>query len=166
MALHTVRIYLIDTSRGWLGAGALSEVGFGQARQQAIRAAAQGVPVADLAGQQLGLLGAARPEAGDPKLEAGLAAAAMALCLTECYKKASFWQVHGHWLFIGYRGRDGSMVCRPVWLVAQDLQFMAADAVFGVVRQVMDQDFGNPSSSVSKEVKRAGGVVLAEMFKA
>jgi len=30
----------------------------------------------------------------------------------------------------------------------------------------MDQDFGNPSSSVSKEVKRAGGVVLAEMFKA
>ena len=162
---HSVRLYLIDTSSGWVGAGGLTEESFMLVHEQAQEMQRRRKPVASMAGQLLARLGASRPEAGAPELVEGLAMAALAMTLTTCFKKVRHVGCRGHWLYIGYRGHDASMVCRPVFLFAQDPLFMATDSLMQTVREVVRMDLENPFGSVSLELKRAGGSVLAEMFR-
>jgi hypothetical protein len=166
LAAMGVRLYLVDTSSGWVGAGALSAWDFEVAHLAARELRRKRIRVEDMAGQQLGSLGASRPEAGAPELMQTINLAVLAISLTESYKKVLPLGLDGHWFYIGYRGHDASMVCRPVFVMGQPGQFMPEGEITGLVRQVVAMDLGNPASSVSIQLKGAGGPLLASMYRA
>lgn len=165
LAGRSVRLYLVDTSTGWTAAGAFAPPGFALAAGAAKALGLQGTGLADAAGQALGHVG--RSQAGqDQRLEQALQLAAAALSCTQTFKivAAKGDGLGGHWVYMGYRGHDASMTCRPLFFSNHEPGFVAPEALASMLRQVVQQDLA-PGSSVARLLKKAGGVLLAPAFK-
>jgi hypothetical protein len=165
LAGRSVRLYLVDTSTSWTAAGAFAPAGFALAADAAKASGLQGSKLADAAGQALGQLGRTQPGPGD-HLEKGLQLAAAALTNTQTFQLVTGKGrgLAGHWVYMAYRGHDASITCRPLYFNAHEMGFVPPEALYSMVRQVVRQDLA-PGSSVAKLLKRAGGALLAPMFK-
>lgn len=165
LASRTVRLYLVDTSSGWTAAGAFAPAGFALAADAAKARGLQGSKLADAAGVALGHLGREQPSAGQ-HLETGLQLAAAALANTQTFQlvTAKGRGLAGHWVYMGYRGHDGSMTCRPLYFNAIEPGFVQSAALDGMVRQIVRQDLA-PGSSVAKLLRKAGGALVSPIYK-
>lgn len=166
LASRTVRVYLVDTSTGWVTAGAFTPASFGLAADAARSAGLQGDDLADAAGARLGQLGQAAPVGGtevDRCLQ--LVAAALANTWTFQLMKAQSKGPAGHWVYLAYRGHDASITCRPIYFGTHEAGFAPAGALADLVRQVVKQDTQTPASNVAQMLKKAGGAILADAYK-
>ena len=85
LASYDVQIYVVDTSTGWTGAGAMQASGFAAAARLPAETGLTLENVTDMAGKSITMLGRDQPEAGAPDLAKCLQLTAAALTGTQTF---------------------------------------------------------------------------------
>ena len=166
LASYDAHIYVLDTSTGWTGAGAMQASGFAAAARLPAETGLTLEDVTDMAGKSITMLGRDQPEAGAPDLAKCLQLTAAALTGTQTFDQVrATADLSGHWVYVAYRMHDASTIARPVFFRSRTTGFLPIDALYQVVRQVVSQDSKSASSTVGRMLKRAGGPILDARFK-
>lgn len=166
LASYDVQIYVVDTSTGWTGAGAMQASGFAAAARLPAGTGQSLEDVTDMAGKSITMLGRDQPEAGAPDLAQCIQLTAAALSGTQTFDQVrATADLSGHWVYVAYRMHDASTIARPVFFRSRTTGFLPIDALYQVVRQVVSQDSKSASSTVGRMLKRAGGPILDARFK-
>lgn len=165
LASYDVHIYVVDTSTGWTGAGAMQASGFAAAARLPADIGLCLRDVTDLAGKSITMLGRDQPAAGAPDLAQCIQLTAAALTGTQTFDQVrAGGDLSGHWVYVAYRMHDASTIARPVFFRSRSTGFLPVDALYQVIRQIVSQDGGSSSSTVGRMLKRAGGPILAGKF--
>ena len=172
LANSTAAIYLVDTSSNWRLAG-LTRPADMLALEEQIRAgkipvdrimSAAGWAVAENAGQ---LLSQTEQEAARDA-EYAVKVTVGALVQTQCYELAKQSQsgLSGHWLYLVYRMRDGSVIGRPAMLPMKPSPFplLRPEALEGCVRHILQADASASvaTSAIARRLHESGGPILAD----
>ena len=165
LASYTARIYLVDTSTGWTAAGTLQPSGFAGLRAHFAALRLDIGTVTDMAGQAVSQLGRDQPAPGSPDIGKGIELVTAALTETQTFKTVQASGLDGHWVYIGYRLHDASTICRPGFFRTGAPGFVDPGALTHYVRQVVAHDLGNTNSVTGQMLKRAGGSILAALYK-
>ena len=167
LASYDVHIYVVDTSTGWTGAGALQASGFAAAARLPADIGLSQEDVADLAARSITMLGGLQPVAGAPDLTQCIQLTAAALTGTQTFDQVrASADLSGHWVYVAYRMHDASTIARPVFFRSRAPGFLPVDALYQVVRQVVSQDRQSSTSAVGRMLKRAGRPILDARFTA
>jgi hypothetical protein len=161
---YTALLYVVDTSTGWTGAGAITVEGFALARASAQASGWTTDQMADSTGALISKLGREDAPHDSPELAQCLQVMAAALTGTQTFEIAKPSGLDGHWVYIGYRMLDGSTICRPLFFRSGGQGFIPPEALTDVVRRVVVQDTKATSSTVGRMLKRSGGALLAEIY--
>ncbi len=161
---YNALLYVVDTSTGWTGAGAITVDGFGLARASAQASGWTTDQMADSTGALISKLGREGAPHDSPELAQCLQVMAAALTDTQTFEIAKPTGLDGHWVYIGYRMLDGSTICRPLFFRSGGQGFIPPEALTDVVRRVVVQDTKATNSTVGRMLKRAGGALLAEIY--
>lgn len=164
LAKYTSRLYIVDSSTGWTGAGAITPDGFAVAVEQGRAAGLTGTQLADVLGGLVSRLGREQPTAGDPEISRCLQLMAGALTSTQTFEIAKGRGLDGHFIYVGYRMLDGSTICRPIFFNGGPAGLVAADTITDMVRRVVVHDHKTPDSTVGRMLKRSGGALLAGIY--
>lgn len=159
-----VRLYLVDTSNGWTAAAAMAPGGFEEARRNVAAAGLTPTAVLDAAGQAIAQLSQRQAGAGDAELQQGFQLVAAVLTGTQTFKAVPPERRAGHWLYLAYRGHDASTICRPVFFGAQEAGFCSPEVLNQMARQVIAHDL-RPGTSVSDQLKKAGGAIIEPEYR-
>lgn len=166
LASYDAHIYVLDTSTGWTGAGAMQASGFAAAARLPAETGLTLENVTDMAGKAITMLGRDQPDAGAPDLAQCLQLTAAALTGTQTFDQVrATADLSGHWVYVAYRMHDASTIARPVFFRSRSTGFVPVDALYQVVRQVVSQDSKSTSSAVGRMLRRAGGAILDARFK-
>jgi hypothetical protein len=161
---YTALLYVVDTSTGWTGAGAITVDGFALARASAQASGWTADQMADSTGALISKLGRENAPHDSPRLTQCLQVMAAALTNTQAFEIAKPTGLDGHWLYIGYRMLDGSTISRPMFFRSGAPGFISPDALTDVVRRVVAQDTKATSSNVGRMLKASGGALLAGIY--
>lgn len=162
---YDVHIYVVDTSTGWTGAGAMQTSGFAAAARLPAEIGLSLGDVTDLAGKSITVLGGVQPVAGAPDLAQCIQLTAAALTGTQTFEQVrASADLSGHWVYVAYRMHDASTIARPVFFRSKTPGFIPAEALYQVVRQIVSQDGRSSNSAVGRMLKRAGGPILDAKF--
>jgi hypothetical protein len=161
---YTALLYVVDTSTGWAGAGAMAVDGFALALASAKASGWTTDQMADSTGALISKLGRESAPHDSPELAQCLQVMAAALTGTQTFEIAKPNGLDGHWVYIGYRMLDGSTICRPLFFRSGGQGFIPPEALTDVVRRVVVQDTKATGSTVGRMLKRAGGALLAEIY--
>jgi hypothetical protein len=161
---QSVRLYLLDTSTGWTVAGAMPPKAFGQAIKQAKAAGLTGSKLLSAADGCMAAASRGQLAHDAPEVLRALQVVTAALTVTKAYDmvKPDF---AGHWVYLAYRGLDASITCRPAFFRAHVPGFVPVESLHQFARLVVAQDLANKAGQVSTMLKRAGGFIIAPMFK-
>ena len=167
LASYDVHIYVVDTSTGWTGAGAMQASGFAAAARLPADIGLSLGDVTDLAGKSITVLGGLQPAAGAPDLAQCIQLTASAVTGTQTFDQVRAGaDLSGHWVYVAYRMHDASTIARPVFFRSRAAGFLPVEALYQVVRQVVSQDRQSSTSAVGRMLKRAGGPILDARFSA
>lgn len=170
----TVHVYLIDMETGWMVAGSLSPEGVKNTISDVtsfIEAVEKGTKPSDIAGGAV--RHCAKIQAAQDSKEAIVAINLSIAAMSETRS----WQLainqtgsfEGHWVYLCYgMEKSGDLYARPAFLSIPGearnalLNPLMLDAI---VAQVLEQDVGNPNTSVGQRLRAGGGAKLAPKFR-
>lgn len=161
---HDVYVYAVDTSTGWIGAGAMTSANMQFMHDRIHAEPNMKKTVMDTAGIVILKNGQDSPEAGSEKAQECILAATSALTLTGTFETASRNGLAGHWLYITYKMNDGSFLGRPVYFHQPESGFAPMSIIKNILEQVIKQDTTNENTSVNKMMVRSGGAILAPEY--
>ena len=165
LASYDAYIYVVDTSTGWTGAGAMQTSGFAAAARLPAETGLTLENVTDLAARSITMLGRDQPAADAPDLIQCIQLTAAALTGTQTFEQVrASADLSGHWAYVAYRMLDASTIARPVFFRSRSTGFLPMDALYQVVRQIVSQDGRSSNSAVGRMLKRAGGPILDRKF--
>jgi len=164
LATYSARLYVVDSSTGWTGAGAMQPVGFADAAERARAAGFTIDQMAESVGAMISKLGREQVRAGDPQIGDCLQLMAAALTGTQTFEIAKGRGLDGHFMYVGYRMLDGSTISRPMFFSGGPAGFVGPDTITDMVRRVVVQDHKTPDSTVGRMLKKSGGALLAEIY--
>lgn len=163
-----VHVYLVDASNLWVLMGSTREV-------DAERAKAQTTAAPDEADTLVGSIGNYLVECSDkglgessPMAQQAVSMSLLALSHTRTFDevKRLTSRLAGHWLYILYRLKDGTVLARPGFIGAKGPGLLRPQELHGILRSIVASDTSASASGfVASEVRRGGGVALHEDIK-
>lgn len=166
LASYDAFVYVVDTSTGWLAAGALSSC-------EMLRAAAHAAASTDMptlvrtgAAGMIANLGEGRPEAGSQAAQQAVMMGVVVVTQSSVFEKvlaACNGQPSGHWFYLVYRLRNGDLLGRAVYGRQAAQALVSQDRCRLTVLQAIQLD-RNPASNVGRSIAEGGGLVLAPEF--
>lgn len=161
---YTALLYVVDTSTGWTGAGAMTVDGFALARASAQASGGTTEQMADSTGTLISKLGREDAPHDSPELAQCLQVMAAALTGTQTFEIAKPTGLDGHWVYIGYGCWTAPPFAARCFSEVGGQGFIPPEALSDVVRRVVVQDTKATGSTVGRMLKRAGGALLAEIY--
>lgn len=158
------RIYLVDTQTGWYAHAAVSVADFKDAAQDLERS---GITHDEMTFIANGVIHGAKNETVTTE-DAELYLSITALWLT---RTATFQQLvandalGSHVFAFSYTTQSGAMLLRPAMSINHAVNFYPIEQVLNFTREVISMDVGNASTHVGQSLTRAGGALLAPIFK-
>ncbi|MRD49690.1 hypothetical protein GHT07_20665 [Caenimonas koreensis DSM 17982] len=162
-------VYLVDVATAWSVAGGLAESEFRRLLRALEAAPAMAASARDGAN---GIREAADANlARDTEEAEGLIVTALAaLTQTQTFvraREAQQGRLTGHWLYLVYRLRDGSVLGRPGFATQGMPGLLSPERLHGLVVQTVAVDTGaSGPTSVGRMIAAGGGAPVAEIYRA
>lgn len=158
------RIYLVDTQTGWHVHAAVSVADLKEAAQDLERS---GITHDEMAFIANGVIHGSKNETVTTEdAELYLSITALWLTGTSTFHQLAANDALGSHVFaFSYTTQSGTMLLRPTAAVDHGVNFYPAEEVLDVTRQIVSMDVGNASTHVGQSLTRAGGALLAPIFK-
>lgn len=163
--------YVADTKSGWITAAATSAQAFLDLKSTFPKILKQSGLTADrIVGMAAGLTMDAAAVNAAPNSQESIRAingVAFALADTQTFDvvRAQTGGVAGHWIYVIYTGRDGSLIGRPCYMSGPRKVFLDDAKLVGTIDQIIWSDRQAKSSFVGKQLAAVGGPVLHDTFK-
>lgn len=169
LAEHTVFIYPVETSSGWLCAGSATVASMHQlvAMKATAPESMSAKTIVAAAVQTIQDCAKHNRPADSAEMHDALTMTMLALTETRTFQLAQQTPtgVSGHWLYLLYRMHDGSQVARPCCIKLPTTGFLPPGDLDGHIRTVIGMDLANQASFIHSQIKAGGGLVLAERFR-
>lgn len=176
----TVRVYLVDASSGWIGAGVMAPQWFEAQARFAVALQAQpsrgpGLPdgrrqIERATEAAIGgclMLAAAGPTLDDQALQQAVRAAVAALAVSGAYRDVMHGSgdVRGHWLFVVYRLGNQTTLSRAAYcgVDAGQAGLLSASDIVALVDDLVRYDVSG-GSELSATIRAAGGLHLSRVW--
>jgi hypothetical protein len=163
-----VHVYLVDASNLWVLMGSTREA-------DAERAKAQTTAAPDWAEKLVGSIGNYLVECGDKGVDESSAQAhqavsmsLLALSRTRTFDEAKRLtsRLAGHWLYILYRLKDGTVLARPGFIGAKGPGLLRPEELHGILKRIVATDTAASATSfIAGEISRGGGVAIHEALR-
>lgn len=165
LSKYISRLYVVDTSTGWIGAGAIEPKEF----DAAIKWAKKNGLTQDDCAQRLSIktleLGEKKLVAGDASIADCLQLMAATMAKSKSFELAKSKSLDAHFLYVTYRMKDGSAICRPFIFSTQTQGFCPSVELQEALRYVISLDLGSSSTEVGRLIKKSGGPILCDDFR-
>jgi hypothetical protein len=152
MGAYTACIYLLDSSSGWIGAGCIKPEDFGSIAALYKSYDLDQEQISDMVGQAILALGENRSTNEDPMLAQAVQLAAAAFTGTQTFALASKKTLAGHWIYLTYKVRNGSILTRPIYFNSLSPGF------------IKNKDLLSAESSVGRALASGGGADISPIF--
>ena len=163
---HTVFVYPVETSSGWICAGSATTESMRRLVAQKAAAPMESGPIIAAAVQAIQDCARHDRQANCPEMNDALTMTLLAVTETKAFQLAQQTPtgVSGHWLYMLYRMHDGSQVGRPACLKLPTTGFLLPDDLDIHIRTIIGMDLAQTESFVHRQIIKGGGLVLAPRF--
>ncbi len=162
-----VRLYLIDTSTGWMVSGTTSQAELKRIRTLVQNDSKLRATSVESAASAILDAGAARVSGDSQEARAAIFLSACALAQTRTWDVTLETQggsLAGHWFYVVYKPRAGGGIGRPCFVRASAAGLLQPEAVVAGVRQILSADTGSQVSNVGRMLKELGGPLVCPEF--